>query len=285
MLKMQLLKGIGNMDKQLQDFAAEIIRQTKTVQSLRGAEAMTAQTELSLYIGEQTQKLMAAGVNIYDIQDCIRAGMEDSMTTDASYETENTEEILFEEVNEFGELNPLTHFVAVNEELITQFESGEISKQDFPNHFMSGKHLACDSLELITAVLNDYGKTDTFDDIYESGEVLAGKDGEAFIPEWLEFKEANGARYAMCEPMIYKTTEEVKQVYSLIEPIDQKAFSKLWNIKKLIKTQELDGVEAKIMKNQSEELLAMILAEYIELREFYHNAANSNEIIAIFYTY
>ena len=272
------------MDQRLQDFTRQIAEQTKAVQSLHGDEAMAAQTKLSLYIGEQMQVLLAAGLNVYDIQDCMRAAMEEPSPATDTEETSSDEEAS-EEITSMDDINPATHFVALNEELIRQFETGAISKQDFIHHLTVGKHFASDAIELIAAVLGGYGKTDAFEIIDEGGEILAGADGEALIPEWLEFEESNGPRYAMCDPMTYKTVEETGQVYSLIASVDEEAFSKRWDIKKLIKSQEISGDEAKIMKKQSDELLLATLENYTQLLHFYKEAADSGKAVVVFYTY
>ena len=272
------------MDKQLNEFAMEIAKRTKEIQSIRGDEAMTAQTELSLYIGEQMQKLLAAGLNVNDIQECIRAGMEGGAASNEN-ETEISSEEDFAEASELDEFNPLTHFVAISEDVIHRFERGEISKQDFPKQLLSNAHLTSDTSELVTAVLGEYGKTDDFELIDEGGEVLADADSEAFIPEWIEFENSNGAKCAMCEPMVYKTVEEVKQIHALTLSVDEAEFTKRWNIKKLIKLQELDGLDAEIMKKQGEELCLIVLNDYMQLRDFYKTAAEDNMAVIVFPTY
>jgi hypothetical protein len=139
-----------------------------------------------------------------------------------------------------------------------------------------------DGLDL---VLSDCGKNQALYGVTSSGEIVAGSDGEAFMPEYLEIKEADEYQYLVCDPAVFKSAEEVKSIAALLKPLDQKTFSKKANIKKLIKSGWLDGYDPRSVKKEAAYIIDELWKEFTVVRELYIKTSEQQKGMLIFVGY
>jgi hypothetical protein len=163
-------------------------------------------------------------------------------------------------------------FSAVDKKHVTGFEDGTVKEPAFLNA-MAEKRLLLRSLEEIVMVLSAYREESEFDAFGWSGNILAGPDGEALVPQWFEWEDQDGSGGKICEPVIYKTGEDIKAILELITPVDLRAFTKRFNIKKLLKAGGFPLKDEKTLKEHKAEILQALWHDFLNLRSFYQAAA------------
>jgi hypothetical protein len=144
---------------------------------------------------------------------------------------------------------------------------------------------ALEMTEGLDLVLSDFGKNQALCDVIISGEIVAGSDGEAFMPESLTVKEADGHQYSVHDPAVFKSSKEVQAIAALLESFDQKTFFKRADIKKLLKSGWLDGYDPRSVKKEAGYIIDELWKEFTALREIYRKALEQRNGILIFVGY
>jgi hypothetical protein len=139
-----------------------------------------------------------------------------------------------------------------------------------------------DGLDL---VVSDFGKNQELSEVIGGGEIVAGSDGEAFMPEELIVKEADGFQYSVSDPAVFKTAREVQSIAALLESFDQKTFFKKAAIKKLLKSGWLDGYDPRSVKKEADYIIAELWKEFILLRDVYRKASEQGKGMFMFAGY
>jgi hypothetical protein len=134
-------------------------------------------------------------------------------------------------------------------------------------------------------VLSDFGKNQALCDVTANGEIVAGRNGEAFMPEYLTIKEADGYQYSVCDPAVFKSSQEVQSIAFLLDSVDKKTFSQKADIKKLLKSGWLDGYDPRSVKKETDYITDELWKEFIALREIYGKASKQQKGILIFMGY
>jgi len=254
----------------LMEFAEEIKSRSAVIKGLRGDEAMQQQMNLSTYIGSRMQELLSQGYDVFEVQKCLRDAMEaaekEEVKTVSNESDSNISDISKEETD-IDEIDTISSFFAIDSQRIRDYSEGKISKKDFVEVLKQSEKLFAEQLELLEFVLGD-DKDNDFTDIF-TGEVLAGADGEAFVPQWLEFGGANGAVNIISEPATYRTASEVKEAVTVFENINEKIFKKRVKSKKL----------GKLIDSE------VLWESFIELKDFYIQAADKDKSVLLIYCY
>ncbi|MDR1248129.1 MAG: hypothetical protein LBK63_02390, partial [Treponema sp.] len=243
------IESEAGMNPQLNEFVLQVKEKMKEADAASGQKALELQTTLSAYIAEQTQNLMNQGISIMEIQGALQAAADRVEQTYAPDEDEFDEEM--------GErldwpINVFTFFLPIEEAVITGFADGNIDKSELMDHIRIDS-ASFEMTEGLDLVLSDFGKNQALYNVISSGEIVAeGNSGEAFIPEYLTIKEADGDQYAVSDPAVFKSVAEVQSIAALLEPFDQKTFFKKADIKKLLKSGWLDGYDPRSVKKEAD---------------------------------
>jgi hypothetical protein len=267
----------------LDEFARKAREKMEEVDTAYGQRALELQANLSAYIAEQTQNLMNLGISIMEIQDALRAA------------TDRVEQTCAPNTDEFDEgtgerleppINVFTFFLPVEEAVITALAAGNFDESGLMEHIRALADItALEMTEGLDLVLSDFGKNQALCDAITGGEIVTGSNGEAFIPEFLTVKEADGYRYSVSDPAVFKSFKEVQTIAALLESFDQKTFFKRADIKKLLKAGWLDGYNPRSVKKEAGYIVDELWKEFIALREIYRKALAQRKGILIFVGY
>jgi hypothetical protein len=266
----------------LKSFAAQVREKTLAVNAASGKNAEQLNIELSMFIGEQMPKLMAQGVPVQEIQDALRAAADFMPQTYAP--GENTDEEWDEKL--VPPLIETTYFALLDESAVAAFSAGEIDTAALMAEICCQPNFtAFDDLSGIEIVLTDFGRAPEYEEATCGGEIVADKNGEAFMPEYLTVKGQDGDGFHVCEPMVFKTAAEVSEIYALLEPFIEQTFAKQANIKKLAKFGWLAGLDKREVKKETEHIAGELWSDFLRLREVYKSAAEQGKGIVIFVGY
>jgi hypothetical protein len=272
------------MNPQLNEFVLQVREKMEEADTASGQKALELQTKLSAYIAEQTQNLMNQGISIMEIQGALRAAADRVEQTYAPDEDEFNEET--------GErldwpVTVVTFFLPIEEATITGFAGGNIDKSGLMDHIrLSADSASFEMTEGLDLVLSDFGKNQELYNVISNGEIVAeGNSGEAFIPEYLTIKEADGYQYSVSDPAVFKSAAEVQSIAALLEPFDQKTFFKKADIKKLLKSGWLDGYDPRSVKKEADYIFDELWKEFTVLLEVYRRASKQRKGMLIFVGY
>jgi sugar fermentation stimulation protein len=229
-------------------------------------------------------QIMKQGWSVQEIQDALRAAVEDmvpqTLAPDDVSDGENGGETMIPPIE------GATYFVPLEESVVAAFSAGELDGNALMAQICAEKGLAVlDDLTGLDLVLTDFGKSPAFEDATDGGEIVAGPDGEAFMPEYLTVSEPDGSGYHICEPMVFKTAEEVRAAAAMLMGIDEKAFRNKADIKKLIKSGWLSGYDKRSVKKEADYIKTTLLAQFAMLRTPYLQAAAQGKGVVIFVGY
>jgi hypothetical protein len=272
-----------NSDLQLAEFARQVREQTEKVNAAKGKQAEQLQMELSIFIGQQMQSLMAQGLSVTEIQNTVRAAVTDIVPQTYAPdidESENHGEPLSSPVS------ATTYFLPIDENVIADFTSVELNEIKFMELLCTSPDIiALEMTEGIDLVLGGFGKTNAYDEVTCGGEIVAGPDGEAFMSEQVDVREQDDSAYVICEPMVFKSAEEVAAIVALLSSIDEQDFRKKADIKKLMKSGWLDGYDKRSVKKEAQYIISALQEEFASLRDVYEKAAKNKKGMLIFVGY
>jgi hypothetical protein len=273
----------AGMNPQLEEFARQAGAKMKELGASSGQKASELQAELSAYIAEQTQNLMNQGVSITEIQNALQAAagrVEQTYAPDADEFDGDMGERLEPPLSVFTFLMPF------EEAEVAAFTAGDLDEAELMEHIASLPDVTplemTDGLDL---VLSDFGRNQALCDALTSGEIVVGSDGEAFIPEYLTVKEADGQQYAASDPAVFKSAGEVRSIAALLQPFDQKTFFKKADIKKLLQSGWLDEYDPRSVKKEAAYIIDELWKEFAALREVYLRASEQGKGMFIFTGY
>jgi hypothetical protein len=180
-------------------------------------------------------------------------------------------------------------FSAVDKNVVTGFEDGTVSEDTLLQILSNEQLVLKNTFEALGMVLSNYRDESDFDAI-GFGNILAGSDGEALIPEW--FKLFTDRIEVYSDPVMYKDSREIEEACGLMRDMDKKTFIKQFNIKKLIKDNLLEirrltmpSVlldDRKIIKHK-DEIAEKLWKDFAGLRAFYEQSARSGKWMVIYF--
>ncbi|MDR2943713.1 MAG: YfbM family protein [Methanosarcinales archaeon] len=260
---------------------------TDKVNLSKGKEMERLQAELADFIVNQMSALMAQGWSVMEIQDVVRAAVDivpQTYAPDAEDENSGQSGDSYEILD--TPVNAVTYFLPMDEADIAAFSAGEIEPAELMELICELPDITAVTMpEGLDLILTDFGKSPGMENITEGGEIVAGADGEAFMPEFLEMTEWDGYSFLVCEPMAFKTAEEVKAIAALLVPVDEKEFRRKADIKKLIKSGWLDEFDKASVKKEAGYIIGMLWEEFAFLCEVYQKAAAQEKGMAVFAGY
>ncbi|MDR1536727.1 MAG: YfbM family protein [Clostridiales bacterium] len=264
----------------LQQFAAEILKRTLAVNAAKSEGAERLQAAPSSFISENAQAFIKQGLSMQNSHDALRVAVEDvspiTFAPDDDSNSQNRGETMTPPIK------ASTFFVPLDESIISAFSSGKLDGKALMAQIGARTGIAAlDDLAGLELVLTDFGKSPASSSAIGGGEIVAGSGGEAFIPECLAVSEPGGG-YHICEPMVFKNAEEVKAIAAMLMGIDEKAFRKKADIKKLIKSGWLAGCDRRSAKKEADYIKTTLLAQFAMLRTPYLQAAAHKNGVAIF---
>jgi hypothetical protein len=273
----------AGMNPQLDEFARQVGTKMGELGASSGQKASELQAELSAYIAEQTQALMNQGVSITEIQDALQAAagrVEQTYAPDADEFDGDMGERLEPPLSVFTFLMPF------EEAAVAAFTAGDLDEAELMERIALSPDLTpLEMTEGLDLVLGDFGRNQALCDAIVSGEIVAGSDGEAFIPEYLTVKEADGQQYAASDPAVFKSSGEVRSIAALLQPFDQETFFKKADIKKLLESGWLDGYDPRSVKKEAAYIIDELWKEFTALREVYRRASEQGKGMFIFTGY
>jgi hypothetical protein len=277
------IESEAGMNPQWDEFVLQVREKMEEVDTASGQKALELQAKLSVYIAEQTQNLMNQGISIMEIQEALQAAagrVEQTYAPDADEFNEETGERLELPVN------TVTFFLPIEEATIAAFSGGNFDESGLMEHIRtSADSTPLEMTEGLDLVLSDFGKNQALYNVITNGEILAGSSGEAFIPEYLTIKEADGYQYSVSDPAVFKSAAEVQSIVALLEPFDQETFFRKADIKKLLKSGWLDGYNPRSVKKEANYIIDELWKEFNVLLEIYRIAAEQRKGMLIFIWY
>ena len=270
------------MNPELAELARQVRAKAEEVNAARGKQAERLQAELSEYIVQQVQALMGQGLSVVEIQDALRAAVDDMVPQTYAPDADDSDH--GEELE--PPVSSTAYFLPMKEAVIAAFAAGELDEKAMIKRICASDCIAAlEMTEGLDLVLTDFGKNPDMEDVCFGGEIVAGSGGEAFMPEYLDVKQGDEYRFSVCEPMVFKSAEEVKAIDALLEPVTEKAFTKKADIKKLIKSGWLDAYDKRSIKENAGYIIEELWKEFAALRETYRKAVEQGKGMAIFMGY
>jgi len=269
-------------EQQLSEFAKRVREWIDKIGSSKGKDAERLQSELSHFLAEGVQLLMARGVSLTRIEKVIREATDvvpQTYAPDADEQDDYVDEPMGSPTAE------VMLFLPMDEGTVEAFAEGKISSDEMMDMLSTPDAVPIELSLGLELVLTDFGKDETLSEATGGGEIVAGPDGEAFIPELLDMRTKDGGRFYIADPLVFKTVEEVRNINSLLEPIGKEGFFKKAKIKKLIDSGWLDGYDEKSVKKEADNIIGMLWEEFVLLRSAYVKAAEENKGMAVFGTY
>jgi len=238
------------------------------------------QSEFVTLITGEMQTIIKAGAGVRDIeeiQELLRSALEPIPNSYVPDSAEFSEEDVLDE-QDLAEHESLTFLIAVDIELISNFETGQIKEKEFINKLSDTITLIpSDNLEIVDSIVNNYiSEKSIF-----GGEILADSKGDALVVNPLLFKDKFEKCVVICDPAIYQLNDEVKEIHHVLSLISEKDFSKIFNIKKLIKANVFAGYCLKEIKEQEEVVLKSTFEYFKLVCELYKTASENQQCVLI----
>ena len=271
------------MNPEMDQFVRGVKEKMEAADAASGRRALELQAELSAYIAGQMQNLMSQGVPVMELQDALRAATDRVEQTYAP-DADEPADASGEEPGEGLEppVSAFTFFLPLEETVIAGFASGGIDGPLLMERIRGASNsTALEMTEGLELVLSDFGKNRLLCRVITGGEIVAGSDGEAFMPEYLTVKE-EGCQYLVSDPAVFKSAEEVQSLARLLEPFDRKIFFKKADIKKLIKFGWLEGYDLRQVKKEAQYIIDELWKECTALKEVYRRASEQRKGMLIF---
>lgn len=125
-------------------------------------------------------------------------------------------------------------YLRIGKEIIDAIEQGGSDPALLLKYIPCYQRLSIeDSLEFIDSALERiFGESEPYSLITFEGEILATPDGEAYIPDLLEFEIEDGPTIVLAEPAVYKFPHEVSTAHTLMCKVDFSLFKKKAKLKK-----------------------------------------------------
>ena len=273
-------------DTILNEFVRQVQEQLNKLNAADGKEVEQLQTALSMYVMEKTQELVKQGWPVLKIQELLRAATDMVPQTHAPDDTGSDSD----EVSESA-VGSITYFLPMEESVITSFAAGKISYEQLKNLLCTLPDLVpIEMAEGLDHVLTDYGKNMALDEATGGGELVAGPDGEAFIPEHIDVRyESENSEIeksgAVREPLVFKTPAQVMSIKALLDPVTEYVFHKKADIKKLLKAGWLADYDKKAIKKDAPYIIKELWKEFVTLKGVYRKAAEQRKGMAVFIGY
>lgn len=268
----------------LEKFADEIKKKTEIINTLPSKQAMDEQIKLSMYMSNKIQEFISIGYNINTIQKYLSG---------ENYPTNTTKTEPKKNLNQFSreidmtknyddiKILPTDCFIAIDEHYINDFTSGKISEPDFLKLLLSCDNFVTIQLEIIEAMLCDYGKKKSLSSFFSTGEMITNKDNEALEISNIYLTDEDYVESVICEPAVYKTAKEVKAEQEQIEKLRLDAFNRKLSPKKLAEYLELLKREKTFIRKYKKQIKTSIDIEFYCLQQFYKQASNNNKAIVL----
>ena len=265
-------------DPGLDAFVRQVEAKSAEVAAAPGAKAEALQTALSRFIVETTARLMKEGRPAAEIQEALRAAANRVPQTYVPGANESHGDYS-EPLEPPGAVTE--YYFPLEEAAVEAFARGELDAAGFLARVRESSGAPITMGAGIALVITGFGKNPELKDAAGGGEVVAGPDGEAFMPEYISVTDAENNGFLVCDPAVFKTAEEVRSISALLESPDKKLFCHRGNIKKLLKAGWLEGYDKKSIKKEADYILGELWNEFVLLREVYRRAAEQKRGIVI----
>jgi hypothetical protein len=263
----------------LNEFVRQAQAKTAEAAAAPGPQGEALQSGLSRFIVENTRRLMQEGLSVAEIQDALRAAVDTVPQTYAPDADKSG--------GDYGELleppvGVTEYYAPLEDAAAAALTKGELDAARFFFRLRESPDSTPITMgDGIALIITDFGKKPELQDAAGGGEALAGPDGEAFMPEYLSVTDAEDYSFLVCEPVVFKTAEEVRSISAMLESPDKKLFYHKANIKKLITAGWLDGYDKRAVKKEAAYILGELWNEFVLLREVYRKAASQQQGMAI----
>lgn len=154
-------------------------------------------------------------------------------------------------------------YLRVGKEIIDAIEQGGSDPAELLKYISYYQRLSLDdSIEVIDYTLEKiFGNKEPYSLITYEGEVLATPDGEAYIPDLLEFEFEDGSGFVLADPAVYKFPDEVSAAYELMGRVDYSQFKKRSRLKR--------------------DMLENVWGDFEKLKEFFAEAAKEGQYVIL----
>lgn len=179
----------------------------------------------------------------------------------------------------------ITNFITADPEYIKDFENGNSDKKAFMDILKKLPVFSCETFEIIDYILTGRNADSPMTVFTGEGEILASRDGEDLLFEWIDFETENNIRYSMREPAVYKNTEDLKKAVKLSLSVERERFEKNFNFEKMKNEGVFIAGDEQYVKDNKEEIVSVSYEDFIKIRKLYYNALNQGKYVILFYLY
>lgn len=217
----------SGMDLQLAEFVRQVREKTDDMCAAEGKATAQMGNELSAYIASQMQELMKQGLTVTEIQDALR------LEVDRVEQTYAPDDDLSGECEEStSTVCVTTYLLPMEDSVVAAFATGDMDEKGLTSLICSSPDVASfEMFDGLEHVLTCFGKDPAMNETTGAGDIVAGADGEAYVPEYLEVGDPNGCHHLIFEPAVFKTSAEAESVARLLDPMTEETFFKRADIK------------------------------------------------------
>ena len=180
----------------------------------------------------------------------------------------------------------ITYFTAVKEQMLRDFENGKINCEAFKEELMKAETIGLYQIDRAVHVFANNDEFSPYYEIWGSGEILAGGDGEALIMDPIYFENENGSECEICDPAIYMTSDEINRATDILKDVDDAGFKEMFDLrmKKLTRLSFLNK-EKKELKKNADDIFKFLWSETEKLKNLYEKSAKNGDFIVIYTIY
>lgn len=179
----------------------------------------------------------------------------------------------------------ITNFIAVEPQIIADFEKGAADKKTFINTLRKNNILSANTFEIIDFILTEGSEDSPLTIFTGEGEILAGADGEALMFEWIDFENEDGVKYSMCDPAVYKNKEDLEKAVKLSLSTERDAFKNKFNFRKMEDAGVFISDDEEYVRDNENEIISAAYEDFTKIRKFYLDALNAGKYVILFYLY
>ena len=175
---------------------------------------------------------------------------------------------------------PKYSFVSLPKSTVEDFENGRIDRKELLEKFDSAKNMDSGELfEVIKCTLETFASENpAVAFICEERHILVDSDGEALLLE--THKPADDDDYEICEPVGYKTTEELQIAVEFLQSFEYNDFKNTFSIRNVMQETSFALYDTQSVIDKQDYICDSAFRELQKLGNFYRQSlAEQNYVV------
>ena len=173
-------------------------------------------------------------------------------------------------------------FISLPKSTIEDFENGRIDENELLEKFASANYIVLDELfEVINCTLAIFApENPAVPLIGEERSILANADGDALLLDTYHFTDEDDNEGEICEPVGYKTTEEVQTAVQFLQNFEYEDFKKSFSIRTVMQETSFAIYDTQSVIAKQDEICESAYHELQKLGDFYKQSlADQNYVV------